>query len=210
VIIIKFGGVHIKFQLSLPIGAGGMSEIDLFKLDGLIIRDNPSSFIIKINYNLPIHRIRQAEEAKLLFGQIKNWMSHEFWREIQKERLYYCISATCTLVHDDNDAIRLWQGSFQPRNNQRCLIKDSDLFQPNKFEDEVFNASRLDNVVENLRLAGLDTKWTVGEVKSIIVNFETRCSTQRHTFEPNSQIIPVNRLRDILSKRYTTFTQVFN
>ena len=187
-----------------------MSEIELFKLDGLIIRDNPSSFIIKINYNLPLHRIIQEEEAKVLFGHIKDSVSHEFWQEIQQERLYYCISATYTLIHDDNREIRLWLGSFQPRNNQRCLIKDSDLFQINKFEEEVFFASRLDNVLENLRLTGLDTKWTIGDIKSIIITFETRCSTTRHTFKPNSRIIPANRLRDILTKRFTTFSQVLD
>jgi len=187
-----------------------MSEIDLFKLDGLIIRDNHSSFIIKINYNLPIHRISQEEEAKLLFGRIKDSVSHEFWQEIQQERLYFCISATYTLVHDDNREIRLWQGSFQPRNNQRCLIKESDLFQNNKFVEDVLTATRLDNVLENLRLTGLDTKWTIGDVKSVIVTFETRCSTKRHTFKPNSPIIPANRLRDILTKRYTTFTQLLD
>jgi len=187
-----------------------MTELHLFKLDGIIFRDNPSSFIIKINYNVPLNRLIDENDSKTIISRIKDWVSDEFLKEIEKDRLYYNISATYNLIHDDNGELRLWQGSFQPRNNQLCLVKESTLFQMNHFENEVFIVTRPDNVFENLRIVGLDTKWTISDVKSVIISFESRCSSAHHVLRLNSPIIPANRLRDILSRRYTFFSRLLD
>ena len=53
-----------------------MSEWDKFKLDGLIVRDNPRSFVFMVNFNVPFRHLNQGIDSKL--ETIKTCVEGEF------------------------------------------------------------------------------------------------------------------------------------
>ena len=82
-----------------------MSEWDKFKLDGLIVRDNPRSFVFMVNFNVPFRHLNQGIDSKL--ETIKTCVEGEFVVVIATGDLYFSISATYNLEHKETGEVRL-------------------------------------------------------------------------------------------------------
>ena len=183
-----------------------MSEWDKFKLDGLIVRDNPRSFVFMVNFNVPFRHLNQGIDSKL--ETIKTCVEGEFVVVIATGDLYFSISATYNLEHKETGEVRLWQGSFQPRNNRNLLLSDYKQYSPDSFLALVKESIDPGKIAQHLTWAGLDSKWTFSELKSVIVSFQSRCSVASHTFAPNSLIVPAHRLRDVAVRGHVQFQRL--
>lgn len=183
-----------------------MPEQDLFKLDGLILRDNPKSFIFVVNFNVPQTYLLDESVATTKFLHAQSCVQDEFRKEIELDQLYYSVSAAYTLEHKDNGQQRHWRGSFAPRNNQDYFISGHRLYEDSSFLEHVLKSTRPEKVMELLTIAGRDSKWIITELTSIIISFQARCKSRTHLFRPNSRVIPAARLRDVAIRRYVVFT----
>jgi len=183
-----------------------MPAQDLFKLDGLILRDNPKSFIFVVNVNVPYRYLVDEGVARTKFAHAQTCVRDEFRQEINLEQLYYSVSAAYVLENKENGQQRHWKGSFAPRNNQDFFISGHRPYEDSSFVEDVVRSTRPDKVMEQLTFAGRDSKWVITELTSVIVSFQARCKTRSHLFRPNSLVVPAARLRDVAVKRHVFFT----
>jgi len=182
-----------------------MSEWDHFKLDGLIIKDQPDSFYFMVNVNVPA---RFFDDERLLsekYRVIENCMTDEFKREIEADSLQYSITANYNIVHAITNENRLWEGSFQNRNNADHFIKENVTFTPNSFVGDALEYTKLDTVVQKLSWTGLNSKWKFSRLNSIIFVFSARCLNKTHLFRSNSLVLPASKYSDFEKKHSLQF-----
>lgn len=184
-----------------------MSAHSLFKLDGLIIKDEARSFYFMVNFNVPLKYLEDESVALEKFKVIKECVVDEFEHEIEQEALSYSIAANYDLVHKNNSETREWEGSFQDRTNQDFYIVDNLNVVPDSFVSQAVEYARIDNVVRRLTWAGLNSDWTFSKLNSVIFVFQARCHYSKHKFRSNSLILPNNRYKELEQNRKFSFSK---
>ena len=109
-----------------------MSELERFKLDGLVIRENLNKFFAVLHFNIPVRYLDPNEIVPRL-QRISRLVLDKFGAEIEEEKVFVSATATYKLIHKLTGQTMLWQGSFQPRNNENFYIIESQVFVPDSF-----------------------------------------------------------------------------
>ena len=184
-----------------------MTESNFFKLDGLIVKDEPRSFYFMVNFNVPLRHLTNDKVLPEKYEVIRKCLLDEFDHEIKQGELTYSISANYDLVNKRSNETKLWEGSFQDRTNQEFYIKENVSFEPDSFVAQALEFARVDNVVQHLTWAGLNSEWTFSKLNSVIFVFQTRCYYTKHRFRSESLILPNNRYKDLEQNRRINFTK---
>lgn len=165
-----------------------MSELDRFKLNGLVLKTDPDNFLAVLHFNVPLRYLVRDELAPKL-ERIRQVVDGEFEEEIARRKLYFSVSATYVLTHGQTGQTKLWQGSYSPRNNENYYILPSQVFDSATFVQEVAPRSNVDLVSARLRVQGLDTEWQFSELKSLIYSFIASCSFDDHRLGPERIVL---------------------
>lgn len=166
-----------------------MSELERFKLDALVIREDKDNFLAVLHFNVPVNYLGSVEIAPRL-ETINQLVREEFGSEIAKQKVFVSATATYELVHRLTGQTMLWRGSFQPRNNQDFYIIPSQVFNPGSFVETFSRQTSPETVSARVRIRGMNTEWQLSELKSLIVSFTADCSFANHRLGPRRIVIP--------------------
>jgi len=184
-----------------------MSEAGIFKLDGLVIKDQSTSFIFLVNFNVPVRYLEDEKSCSEKLSYIVKCLEDEFEQEIKKNSLVYSIAANYNLTNKSTNEVKLWQGSFQDRTNQDFYVKEGLTFNSEDFVKNGFDSVQKDVVINHLSWGGLNSEWTFSKLNSVIFSFQTRCLFSNHRFRPNSLILPEKKYKDLEQKKKIQFTK---
>lgn len=110
----------------------------------------------------------------------------------------YRVCATYTLRNAETGDLRIWTGSFNPRNNETNALSDYQTFAPN-FNTVVKNASAYENIFSNLTIRHSPTNWVFVKLNSIIISVQAKVSMSHHTILRRNLLGRGRRSRSIRS-----------
>lgn len=183
-----------------------MSELDQFKLDGVILRDESDKTYVIINFNLPVRLLEEQQSVQNSLQKVKDVLYQEFPSNIALNNVFYSISATYTLQHRSTGEERDWLGSFQPRNQQNHFVAPFCSFSGHEFVTNVQQKIQLDGVRNKMRWSGMESVWAFSTLKSIIITVHTSFPKNVTPFVNENAIITPTALVSARTRRHTQFT----
>jgi hypothetical protein len=160
---------------------------DVFKVSTLRIRhsETNSERLVSYNINLLVHLIPNEN----VYNVIRDTIVHDF---DNSSGIYFQISAVYTLVNRDTGALRIWTGSFNPRNHQPSQLSTHQCFEADNF----INFARANSSVEvalqkltaNSTTAGKTSVWSLQDLKAIIFSFQCRLRPNHRLFQHRPQL----------------------
>jgi hypothetical protein len=149
-----------------------------FKIDIASLEDGPVARLVLYNVNLP-RRLWQDEQSLV---RIRDIVTRDFG---EVAGVYFQLSATYTLANRETGEIRIWSGSFNPRNRDISELTSHSTFEPDTFVEFVLAHSSPEWVHDKLNAgvtAGKTSVWVLDEVKSIVISFQGRLGNRHSLF----------------------------
>ena len=147
-------------------------------------RNGRQFYVVFYNVNIPIFILNDPAERRNALERTRALFLEDFGVE---EAVYFQVSASYILKHQDTGDERDWRGSFQTKLNNPSLLSEFQQFRSATFVDTVNPI--IDNAENKLFQNGRDSKWTFERLQSIII------SAQCLVFDTNAILLKRNLVR---------------